>query len=305
MWQELRIQTSCLYDTGGDSIRKRRSVVTAFRDLWSRWPVRALTLAAGIKLVFWLLGTSVQSFSLVVLVDAATTLVVVVSLGYVLVGSLMKAQRRLLWRVRRKLILSYLFIGLIPVVLVGAFFVLAGTLALLSASSFLVTLSMDDLVDQANRAADQVALDLQEVGDGSDIDLSRYRRRLQREHPDVSLSLVGATADGGPLRLSTGPWHHGAPPTAWPSWLSPAASFSGLVLFETNGEPHLVARALEPVTTGSVEGVVVDMPVGAEMREDVLAATGVAMSTAGTTPVEASSGALAWVEVDPEIRTAC
>ena len=41
------------------------------------------------------------------------------------------AKRRLLWRVRRKLIISYIFIGFIPAMLIVAFFLLGGAAALL------------------------------------------------------------------------------------------------------------------------------------------------------------------------------
>ena len=38
-------------------------------------------------------------------------------------------QRRLLWRVRRKLILSYIFIGVVPALLIVGFFLLGGVLS--------------------------------------------------------------------------------------------------------------------------------------------------------------------------------
>ena len=85
--------------------------------------------------------------------DGAATIVVVGALGVLVVPLVFGLQRRLLWRVRRRLILSYIFIGLIPVLLVGLFFLLAGVLTLLSASSYLVELSLDDLVDEARIAA--------------------------------------------------------------------------------------------------------------------------------------------------------
>ena len=90
----------------------------------------------------------------------ATTLVVVGAVGVLVVPLAFGLQRRLLWRVRRRLILSYVFIGLIPVLLVGVFFLLAGVLTLLAASSYLVELSLDDLVDEARIAANGVVAEL-------------------------------------------------------------------------------------------------------------------------------------------------
>ena len=47
-------------------------------------------------------------------------------------------KRRLLWRVRRKLILSYIFIGFVPALLIVAFFLLGGCLLFSNFSSYLV-----------------------------------------------------------------------------------------------------------------------------------------------------------------------
>ena len=49
-----------------------------------------------------------------------------------------RARRRFEWRVRHKLVLSYIFAGVVPVLLAAAFAVLVAQLLLLSLSSFLV-----------------------------------------------------------------------------------------------------------------------------------------------------------------------
>ena len=271
----------------------------AVQDWWAVWAVRGLAVAGVIKVLVWLAGPGVQSLALVVLLDAATTLVVVASLGYALVRGLVESQRRVLWRVRRKLILSYVFIGLIPVMLVGAFFTLAGTLALLSASSFLVRLSVDDLVEQAARAARQIAIDLEDRADGSLIDLSRHRQGLVSQHPETSLSVFQTKAEPRVPAVSAGPWSHEPPPVVWPLWLSAEGAFTGLVVFETTGEPQIVARAMVRAPEPSAEVVVVDLPLGAETRRRVLAATGVEMGRIGTTARPTATGVLAWVSLLP------
>ena len=96
--------------------------------------------------------------------DVAVNLLLAAPLSYFVSVLLLNLLRRLLWRVRRKLMLSYGFIGLIPVVLIVGFFVLAGTLTLLSVSSFLVKLSLDDLVSEATAVAGVVAGNWPAVG---------------------------------------------------------------------------------------------------------------------------------------------
>ena len=46
-------------------------------------------------------------------------------------------KRRLLWRVRRKLILSYIFIGVVPALLIVVFFLLGGVLIFMNVSAYL------------------------------------------------------------------------------------------------------------------------------------------------------------------------
>lgn len=55
------------------------------------------------------------------------------------------ALRRLLWRIRSKLILSYLFIALVPVVLLTAFFVIATILLVNLVAAHLVTAEIESM----------------------------------------------------------------------------------------------------------------------------------------------------------------
>ena len=64
-------------------------------------------------------------------VDAVGSLALIFVAGYALARRGVWAKRRLLWRVRRKLILSYIFVGLVPGLLIIAFFLLAGLAAVL------------------------------------------------------------------------------------------------------------------------------------------------------------------------------
>src|SRR6266542_3546306 len=71
---------------------------------------------------------------------------------------LVVANRRLLWRVRRKLIISYIFIGFIPSLLIVAFFLLGGLFLFSNFSSYLVQNQFRALGDRAISAATAIAL---------------------------------------------------------------------------------------------------------------------------------------------------
>jgi hypothetical protein len=71
-------------------------------------------------------------------VDTVAGLAAAIGLGYFAFRLIVLAKRRLLWRVRRKLILSYVFIGFVPALLLVAFSLLCGFLLFYNFSSYLV-----------------------------------------------------------------------------------------------------------------------------------------------------------------------
>ena len=102
----------------------------------------------------------------------------------------MLAKRRLLWRVRRKLILSYIFIGFVPALLIVAFFLLCGFLLFFNFSSYLVQSRLRALSEQARFLAQSTALEIQRAG-GRDVagdPGARGRRTPPRNIPDVSIA---------------------------------------------------------------------------------------------------------------------
>ena len=119
---------------------------------------RILIVTLGFKLVVGVLGTAAPGW--VQVLDSAGTIVLVVALGYLLVRILALVQSRLLWRVRRRLVLSYILIGFVPIVLIVSFFLLAGVLMLGTVSSSLVQLSFEDVVDDAAGLVATTAVDL-------------------------------------------------------------------------------------------------------------------------------------------------
>src|SRR5579871_2127945 len=120
------------------------------RELLVRtWPGRVFLAAALIKViaVVWRveapLPGSVQATS------GLATLGLVVALAMFSWRLFVQVKRRLLWRVRRKLILSYIFIGVIPSVLILIFFLFAGSIVFMNVSAYLFKDGYDEIVDAA------------------------------------------------------------------------------------------------------------------------------------------------------------
>jgi serine phosphatase RsbU (regulator of sigma subunit) len=139
--------------------------VGARHALFRTLPGRAIVLGLLIKiavLVVRLVSGGAPAFMGVV--DTVAGLAIAAGLAYFLFGLLVLAKRRLLWRVRRKLILSYIFIGFVPAILIGAFFVLSGLLLFYTFSSYLVQTQLRGLEDQARFLASSTAIEIQRVG---------------------------------------------------------------------------------------------------------------------------------------------
>ena len=119
------------------------------------------------------------------------------------------AQRRLLWRVRRKLILSYVFVGVVPVLLVITFFLLAGSAAVLQRQLVSVKSRIRSLTDQAQFLAQATAAELQPSTTAAACPRDARApsvAAIETRYPFVSLSIVpvgGLTARWNrPVRLA-------------------------------------------------------------------------------------------------------
>src|SRR5438094_10009182 len=132
-------------------------------------PGRAIIVGAAIKFVVWLvraISGGVPAFLSVV--DTVAGLAIAAGATYFAFRLIVLAKRRLLWRVRRKVILSYIFVGFVPALLLVAFSLLVGFLLFYDVSSYLVTARLRALSDQARFLAQSTALEIQRGG-GRDV----------------------------------------------------------------------------------------------------------------------------------------
>ncbi len=274
------------------------------RALLHTLPGRLLVIGAIVKLSTWLLRAG-AGISVPVL-DAAGamgSIGVLIGVGYFAYKLIVRAKRRLLWRVRRKLILSYIFVGVVPVLLVVAFFVLAGLLLFLNVASYLVASSIRTMTDDAQFVAQQTAA---EIGRGDSARLhdiiAREGAALAQHYPGASMAVVptlaepcgtpallfrprisgpaGATAaDTAERPLATfGPWSHLAPPQVLPGWV-PCAGFAKPIAVAPpaggTGQPAgegigLVVRAAGlPAVEKPRFAVIVDIPLDSEMKSRI------------------------------------
>jgi sigma-B regulation protein RsbU (phosphoserine phosphatase) len=214
-------------------------------------PGRATVLGAAVKFAVFIAGLVSPVPEPVRVVDAVASVLVAIGAGYFLLRGIAFARRRLLWRVRRKLIISYIFIGFIPSLLIVAFFMLGAYFLFSNFSSYLVQNHFRALTDHVGAVATAAAAEIEAAGRGRAADiLNRHRMALASQFPGISLAMVAvdgcgspgaagggsATEDRAPLPVepddaTAGAWAHVAAPSATPAWMN-CRDFSGLFTYQ-------------------------------------------------------------------------
>ena len=197
-------------------------------------------------------------------------------------------RHQLLWRVRRKLILSYVFIGVVPALLIICFFLLAGLLMFYNVSAYLMQSRMRTLVDETRYLAQATAFEIESLDAAGDISrvLSRRERASAERYPNVSFAVVPApvrcSARPAVIGVSAGEWGHMRAPAVIPDWV-PCAGFAGLLTLPVRSadgsqQTNLVARAVgrDERTDGS-HMVIVDVPLGRALAERLREDSGIAL----------------------------
>ena len=263
----------------------------AWRWLTRTFAGRLVLVSLGIKAVVWTVRAATQSMTALSGLNSLATALLLVALVVVGYSSYVHAKRALLWRVRRKLTLSYVFIGFVPVLLLVLFFSIAGLLLIVNVGGYVLRARMTTLVDRAQAMAQTAAADLAHVNGAAETGaaLARHQQGSNAQFPLVSYAVVPSSAActagrpagaAGPIAVA-GAWEHTPAPMLVPEWVS-CAGYGGLVAGEASASsrPWMAARAVAWVTHGDVrEAVVVDVPLGAMLLDQIAGETGVAVQT--------------------------
>jgi phosphoserine phosphatase RsbU/P len=253
-------------------------------------------------------------------VDTCGTLGIIFGLSYLLARGLGWMRRRLLWRVRRKLILSYVFVGLVPSLLIVTFFVLAGLLLIRNVAGYMVQTRLEAQAAQARFLAQTVLLDVQRATSAEAVrdTLERQQATASARYPFLSIALVPVRAVTCPpgllaanagrtppvlLPVRAGEWAHVPAPVALPSWLTTCDGSAALMAYDAADEARraeggtdlrLVARAVAlPATRTPSWAVVLDLPISAVVERRLQDETGIQLGTIGVIPTDDTPGVAA------------
>ena len=282
--------------------------------LVTAWPGRILLAGVVLKLIE-AVSTAMSAVprpAAIDVVDTIGTLALVLGGGYLVARGLVWMRRRLLWRVRRKLILSYIFVGLVPSLLIVTFFLLAGLLLFRNVASFLVQARLDAHAEQARFLTQTALLDVQRATTPEAVrdTLERLQANGAARYPFLSIALVPAhdvtcppalTAPNAgrtppvSLPVTAGPWAHVPAPTALPAWMT-CDGMARIVAYDAASDEaqaaedtdlRLFARAVAlPATRLPGWAVVLDLPISAVVERRLLEETGIELGATNDVPTD-------------------
>jgi sigma-B regulation protein RsbU (phosphoserine phosphatase) len=251
------------------------------RDLLLRsWPGRLFLVAFAVKLLVAFVRLFVEPPAFLRVLSTTATVALLVALTYFLVRLILLVKRRLLWRVRRKLILSYVFIGVVPALLIAGFFLFGAFVLSMNVSAYLFKDGYDEVGRDATSLAEVAAAEISRTPSGVNQTVTRVQQNgaAAFNNPFVSMTFI-PEQDGE--RVMAGEWRHIAPPVQSPGWLKKTTSgWQGTIAVpdpDTPGQTQLVARAVRHATTpkGRIGQLVVDIPIDDMLVDRLHEKTGV------------------------------
>ncbi len=239
------------------------------------WPGRVFLVAAAAKFVFAVWRAAGELPTAARVVSGGATIALAVALIVFGWRLFVQVKRRLLWRVRRKLILSYIFIGVIPSLLILVFFLFAGSLVFMNVSAYLFRDAYDKVMEDARVSAQAAATAIARTPSSVAETLERVHGIRSSTYPGVSVAYL--RPDGS--ASFAGPWKALPVPPAAPPWMAAKDIWQGSIgvpIKESPGEEDLVVRTVVKVGPGGIGGaVVVDVPLDDQVLHQLYSGTGV------------------------------
>ncbi len=250
-------------------------------------PGRLFLLTSGLLLLIVVLQQIVTLPEVIIVFRRIVALAFIGSLVWLGSLAIARNRRAFLWRVRRKLLLSYVFFGFVPVVLILSFVLVSSVLLYINITSYVFREGYADVAENLHQIAETSATEIGRNPTVIQAALDRKYANLSVRLPLLSLAVLPVTAPSSSPRNDTatglpmhaGPWRHGPPPLSVPGWVVTAKGFTGtlLVVARNNGmppEPQLVIRSVAPTSDG-LWMVVADLPVDEALTTQVHARTGI------------------------------
>jgi len=149
---------------------------------------RAVVYGTATKAVAFVLALAFGASRWFEVLDTCGDLAIIVGTLIVGLRLFITLKARMLWRVRSKLTLSYIFMGFVPALLIIVFFMVAGLLLLFNVGAYMMRADLSRVSDSAHFAAESAALGVARESTSSGIREALQVRRavLTSRYPDTS-----------------------------------------------------------------------------------------------------------------------
>jgi len=272
--------------------------------LTGTWMGRAVLVALALKAAVQVTRPLVGARTLVDALDVAASLVLVIALAVAGFRWLGHLRRVVLWRVRRRLLLSYLLVGAVPAFLLVAFFAISGLLLFSNAGSYMFRSQLTALVERVRTETEAATLALEAAAPArpgaaaAAVSRTEAEGILTRRMAATSVALPGLTfsvlenegrcgrtveASESWAGLVVGSGDQASAPRALPAWM-PCAGHAGLVyVTDAAGKSAEAIRAVVWLP-GQARAVVANLSLRADILRLLTDVTGV--SLVSVTPVD-------------------
>jgi serine phosphatase RsbU (regulator of sigma subunit) len=243
-----------------------------------RWKGRILGAALVVWILDGLLSSAGRGLPAAIVIPAQV--VVLLALLWLVWRGVRWLFDRFLWRIRTKLILSYLFIALVPVVLLGIFFTTAAAFFLVLSASRLVRAQVERTEDMARATAAAALVDLPASDPAAAASLRERLAPVLALQPQTAWTLLRR----GHVALA-----EGAAPRELPGWWK-GQPFAGLVRVDGQVGRGPGRAALRIVSVRGDTALLLDVPVDERLFTDLERRVGIHVLQFEGLQVESGTG---------------
>jgi len=213
-----------------------------------------------------------------------------------------RSSGRFLWRVRQKLILSYVFLGFVPVLLVVTLALVGGMILYINVAAYMYLEGFTDIAGDVTQIAETSASEIGRTPEAALQTITRKYLTSAQRYPALSIAVLPIADPKQPV-VTAGAWKHllDGPPQQVPIWLrGDPTGYRGTIAVPPTGnatEWALVIRSAVP-TADLTRLVVVDLPADADVAAAIesrskirMRGIGVPRECGGTPGVDTTSAA--------------
>jgi sigma-B regulation protein RsbU (phosphoserine phosphatase) len=259
------------------------------RDLLLRtWPGRLFIVTAAFKFIIALIRLAGELSPFFLAINTAATIGLAIAITIFFTRLIVVAQRRLLWRVRRKLILSYIFLGVVPSFLIAGFVLLGSTFVSWSVAAYLFRDGYDEVTRDVELLAEAAAIEITRNTKTAAETIDRVQRNGSTSLKYPSLSMLFLPAPKSEMvAIARGPWEHlrqqASPLPTVPERVRNTGGVwtTAVVPPDAPNEPELIIRVVRPTgpSNAPTGWVIADLPLDSYIQNRLYALTGVKMGS--------------------------